>query len=71
MIPLTKVHRKVKGGYVVKEGNVKVKHLLFMDDLKLFGRSDKEIDSLVKSVQVINKDIAMEFGIKECGVVVM
>ena len=42
-----------------------------MDDLKLFGRSDKEIDCLVKTVQVISKDIGMEFGLKECGIVVM
>ena len=46
-------------------------HLLFMDDLKLFGKNEREIDSLVKTVQVISKDIGMEFGIKKCGVVIM
>ena len=38
MIPLTKVLRKIKAGYVIKEGNLKVNHLLFIDDLKLFGK---------------------------------
>ena len=71
MIPLTKVLRKVNAGYVTKEGNLKVNHLLFMDDLKLFVKSEREIDSLVKRVQVINKDTGMEFGVKKCGVVVM
>ena len=71
MIPLTKVLRKIKAGYVIKEGNLKVNHLLFMDDLKLFGKNEREIDSLVKTVQVISKDIGMEFGIKKCGVVIM
>ena len=71
MIPLTKVLRKLKAGYVIKEGNLKVNHLLFMDDLKLFGKSEREIDSLVKTVQVISKDIGMELGVKKCGVAVM
>ena len=50
---------------------MKANHLLFMDDLKLFGKNEREIDSLVKTVQVISKDIGMEFGIKKCGVVIM
>ena len=57
MIPLTKVPRKIRAGYVIKEGNLKVNLLLFMDDLKLFGKNEREIDSLVKTVQVISKDI--------------
>ena len=56
-----KVLRKIKAGYVINEGNLKVNHLLFMDDLKLFGNNEREIDSLVKTVQVISKDIGMEF----------
>ena len=57
MIPLTKVLRKIRAGYVIKEGNLKVNHLLFMDGLKPFGKNEREIDSLVKTVQVISKDI--------------
>ena len=45
MIPLTKLLRKVKVDYVIKEGHLKVNQILFMDDLKLFGRSEREIDS--------------------------
>ena len=71
MIPLTKVLRKVKAGYTIKEGNLKVNYLLFMYDLKLFGKNEREIDSLVKTVQVISKDLGMEFGIKKYGALVM
>ena len=49
-------------------GNVKVNHLLFMGDLKVFGKNEKEIDSLIKTVEVFSCDIGMEFGIKKCGV---
>ena len=70
MIPLTKVLRKARAAYVVKDGNLRVNHL-FSIDLKLFGKIEKEVDDLVCTVQLISKDIRMEFGIKKCGMVVM
>ena len=45
IILMTKILRKMRAGYVL--GNVKVNHLLFMDDLKLVGKNEKETDSLV------------------------
>ena len=42
-----------------------------MDDLKLFGQSDDQIDSLIQTVFTFSEDIGMEFGLKKCGVVVL
>ena len=50
-------------------GDVKLNHLVFMDDLKVKDKA--EIESLVSMVQLISQDIGMEFGIKKCGVVVL
>ena len=69
MIPLTKVLRKVKMGYTLD--GVKINHLFFMEDLKLFAKNDNEIDSLVCTVNLISQDIGMQFGVKKCGVVTM
>ena len=69
LIPLTLVLRKMKEGYEMKGKKVKINHLLFMDDLKLFGRNDAQIDSLVETVHCVSNDVGMEFGIKKCGVV--
>ena len=69
MIPLSKVLRKAKAGY--RLGDVKISHLLFMDDLKMFAKNKNEIDSLVSTVQMISQDIGMQFGVKKCGVTVM
>jgi hypothetical protein len=69
MIPLSSVMRKMSVGYTL--GNVKVNNLLFMDDLKLFAKQEKEIDSLVSTVHAISSDIRMEFGIQKCGVLVL
>ena len=46
---------------------VEINHLLFIDDLKLFGKNEREVDSLVSIVKIISEDIRMEFRINKCG----
>ena len=59
LIPVTLVLRQVKQGYY---------HLLFMDDLKLYESNQNELDSLVRTIDIMTKDIGMKFGIDKCGV---
>ena len=42
-----------------------------MDDLKLYSRSEKGLDSLVQTVHVFSEDIGMEFDIEKCATLVM
>ena len=42
-----------------------------MNDLKLYSRSEKGVDSLVQIVRVFSEDIGMEFGIENCAMLVM
>ena len=42
-----------------------------MDDLKLYSRSEKGLDSLVQTVRVFSEDIGMEFGIEKYSMLVM
>ena len=49
----------------------KINHLLFMDDLKLYSRNEKGLDSLVQTVLVFSQDIGMKFGIEKCAMLVM
>ena len=71
MIPLSFLLRKVKASYEWGRKEFTLNHLLFMDDLKLFGKSDEQIDSLVQTVFRFSEDIGMEFGLKKCGVVTL
>ena len=41
-----------------------------MDDLKLYSRSEKGLDSLVRTVCVFSKAIGMELGIERCAMLV-
>ena len=42
-----------------------------MSDLNLFGKDEREIESLMNTVLVFSKDIGMEFGLKKCGKLVL
>ena len=67
--PLTHILREAAMGYHLEKNGAKVNHLFFMDDLKLYGKNDKEIDSLIKTLWQCSEDIKMEFGILKCAVV--
>ena len=44
-------------------GNTKINHLFFIDDLKLYAKTENLLDSLTQSVRIFSSDIGMKFGI--------
>ena len=44
-----------------------------MDDLKLYGRNESQLESLIQSGRVVNfsEGISMEFGISKCATLIM
>ena len=66
-IPFTLVLRKSTAGYDLAE-NLRLTIFFFVNDLKLFRKSKDQIDSLVQTVQLLSKDIRLEFGLKKCSV---
>ena len=71
MLPLTLVLRKVRAGYRFSKEMKPVNHLLFMDDLKLYGANKDQLDSLVQVVRIFSQDIRMSFGLDKCAVLEM
>ena len=71
MIPLSLILRKPKAAYQLSESKEKFNHLSFMDDLKLYSRSEKGLDSLAQTVRVFSKDIRIDFDIEKCATLVM
>ena len=62
---------KVKPGYVLRNDQIPINHLLFIDDLTLYGKNEREIESLVQTVRINSEDIAMEFGIQNCACAIL
>ena len=60
---LAPVLRRMKQGYSFQKGKSKLNLSLFMDELKLYESNQNEIDSLVRTVETVTKDIGLKFGI--------
>ena len=71
LIPLSLISRKAKAAYEFSVSKEKINHPLFMDDLKLYCRSEKGLDSLVQTLRVFSKDIGIQFGIEKCAMLVI
>ena len=56
-------------GYVTSR-NQKFNHLLFMDNLKLYAKNERELDSLIQIVRLFPDDTGMLFGLDKCTVLV-
>ena len=39
-----------------------------MDDLKRFSKSEEQMNTLVRTIYIFCTYIAMEFGMKKCGI---
>ena len=71
MVPLSLILRKINASYEWEKKEYKLNHLLIMDDLKLFSKSEKQMDTLVRTVHFFSTDVGMEFGMQKCGILTM
>ena len=61
IVPLTQIFRKIESEYTLKHGE-KLNHLLFMDELKTFAKSDHEVNGLVSTVHIVSKHNGVELA---------
>ena len=70
-MPLNHILRKCAAGYTLSKTQEKINHLMYMDDIKLFAKNEKELETLIHAVRIYSQDIGMEFGIEKCTTLVM
>ena len=72
--PLSKKLNRTGYGYRMTTGHGEtakrqlISHLLYMDDLKLYGRNSDQLDGLLHTVLTFSNDIQMKFGLDKCAV---
>ena len=66
MMPLNHILR-----YKRSRSQEKINHLMYMDDIKLFVKNEKELETLIHAVRIYSQDIGIEFGIEKCALLVM
>jgi hypothetical protein len=61
---------RLNTGYEENTTKTKISHLLYMDDLKLIGKSEEELQKQIQTVTAFSDDIRMEFGLDKCAKIV-
>ena len=49
MMPLSHILRKCTAGYKLSKSKEKINHLMYMDDIRLFGKNEKELETQTQS----------------------
>ena len=70
LIPLNVILRNLESTCQFASNKDKINHLLFIDDLKLYAKSEKGLDSLVQTVRIFNYGFDMEIDIDRCATLV-
>ena len=63
MRSLAEILRKAPMWYPLK-CREKLNHLLFMDDLKIYGKNEHEVSALSSTIELFSTDTGTEFGVR-------
>jgi hypothetical protein len=70
LIHLTEQLNRLNMGYEEHTTKTKIFHLLYMDNLKLLGKSEEELQKHIQTVTTFSDDIHTEFGLDKCAEIV-
>ena len=65
MMSLTHILRRCIGGYKFTKSYDEVNHLMYMDDIKIFTKSEKELETVIHTIKIYSQDIGMEYVIEK------
>ena len=70
LTPLSNMLNRLNIGYKI-ESSQQILHLIYMDDLKIFTRTEAHLSKALSTVKSFTDDISMEFGLDKCATAVM
>ena len=65
--PIAWAIRGHKGYQLTHDRTMKITHLLFVDDLKLYAKSENKISVVTKKVKEMYEDIGISWGLEKCA----
>jgi hypothetical protein len=48
-----------------------IDHLLYRDDLKIYGKNEHQVDTCTQTVRGVSSDVCVVFGISKCAALTM
>ena len=70
-MPLNHILRTCTAGYKLSRSQENINHLMYMADIRLFAKNEKDLETLIHAVRIYSQDLGMEFGIEKCARLVM
>ena len=58
-------------GYKFTKLQKRINHLMYIDDIKLFAKNEKELETLIQTIRIYSQDIKMEFGTEKCFMIII
>ena len=55
-------HKKCTEGYKFTKSQEKINHIMYMDDIKLFAKNERELECILQTIRTYSHDIRMEYG---------
>ena len=44
---------------------------MYLDDIKIFAKNKKELETLIQTIRMYTQDIGMEFGTEKCTMLII
>ena len=57
--------------YKFTKSQEKITYFMYMDNIKLFAKLEKELETLIQTIKIYSQDIGMEFCIGKCARAIM
>ena len=71
MMPLNYILRKCEGGKRFIKLQEKINYHMYMVDNKIFVKNKKELETLIQTIWIFNKDIGMEIAVEKCKMLII
>ena len=49
----------------------KINNLMFMDDIKIFAKNEKELETLIQTIRIHSQSIKVEFKTEKCAILII
>ena len=71
MMPLNHTLKKCTTGYKLSRLQEKVNHLMHMDDIKLFAKNLKDLETQINTVRIYSQDLGKECDREKSAILLM
>ena len=65
------IQRRCKDGHKLHKLQEQINHLMYVENIKLFAKNEKELETITLEVRIYSQHIGMKFGVEKCIMLIM